>query len=59
MKGIDHWESFQVAAQRKKERNQRKYVACLKPFAKEECAQREREKKRKSFKKQPKLRRIR
>jgi hypothetical protein len=45
--------------ERKKERkSQRKYVACLKRFTKEECAQREREK-RKSFKKQPKLIRIR
>ncbi len=46
--------------QRKKERkSQRKYVACLKPFYKGGmCRQRER-KKRKSFKKQPKLIRIR
>jgi hypothetical protein len=38
---------FQVAPQRKKERKcQRKYVACLKPFTKEDCAEREREKKK-------------
>ncbi len=41
-------EEFQVATQRKKERkNQRKYVACLKPFTKEECAEREREREKK------------